>query len=85
MLKINDLTANEDLDRAAMRAVIGGMSLPGVPASLFSVFNVPTIDAGSHFLAQGQSSTINQGYNLGGLNLVISDQTQNAIAGQVDL
>ncbi|NEX21739.1 hypothetical protein G3480_15705 [Thiorhodococcus mannitoliphagus] len=85
MLTINDLSVNEELDRAAMRTVLGGMSLQGLPASWFSLVNAPTIDTGSHFLAQSQSLGIDQSSNIGGLNLVISDQTQNGVAGQTTL
>ena len=84
MLTITDLTIRNDLDRAAMSRVSGGFTdVPGFPTSFYSIANMPTIDAGNHFLAQGQSLGVNQAYNLGGLNLVISDQTQNGIAGQV--
>jgi len=84
MLTITDLTMRNDLDRAAMSRVSGGFTdVPGFPTSFFSITNTPTIDAGSHLLAQGQSLGVNQAYNLGGLNLVISDQNQNGIAGQV--
>jgi len=84
MLTITDLTIRNDLDRAAMSRVSGGFTdFPGFPTSFYSINNMPTIDAGNHFLAQGQSLGVNQAYNLGGLNLVISDQTQNGIAGQV--
>ena len=83
MLNIEDLPVNEELDRAALRAVRGGMGMPGMPASFFGVLNAPTIDNGFHSLMQGQSLAVDQGYNLGGLNLVISDQTQNGVAGQI--
>jgi hypothetical protein len=83
MLTINDLSVTDNLDGAALRGVRGGFSLPGMPGSLFDITNAPTIDAGSHFLAQGQALGVDQSFNLGGLNLVISDQTQNGVSGQV--
>ena len=81
MLTIKDLSASKDLDRAAMTDVRGGfLSEAGVPSG---IFNLPIIDAGSHFLAQGQALAVDQSYNLGGLNLVINNQEQNGVAGQV--
>lgn len=80
MLTITDLSASHDLDRSAMSHVSGGFS---VPVSWYEITNAPTIDAGAHQLFQGQSLGVNQAGNLGGLNLVFSDQTQNGIAGQV--
>ena len=74
MLTIKDLSASKDLDRAAMTETRGGF---------LGVFNLPVIDAGYHFLAQGQALAVDQSYNLGGLNLVINDQEQNAVSGQV--
>ena len=82
MLTITDLSASHDLDRSAMSHVSGGFS---VPVSWYEITNAPTIDAGAHQLFQGQSLGVNQAGNLGGLNLVISDQTQNGIAGQVTI
>ena len=76
MLTVKDLTANTELDHAAMTEVSGGFDF-------LSLLNAPVIDAGSHFLAQGQHLGVNQAFNLGGLNLVINTQEQNAIAGQV--
>jgi hypothetical protein len=84
MLTITDLSARADLDRSAMSSVRGGMTtLPGLADPFFGITNAPTIDAGSHFLAQGQALAVDQSFNLGGLNLVFSDQTQNGVSGQV--
>ncbi|MGB5200068.1 MAG: hypothetical protein WBN68_15380 [Sedimenticolaceae bacterium] len=74
MLTIKDLSASNELDRAAMTDVRGGF-LPGI-------FNLPVIDSGYHFLAQGQALAVDQSYNLGGLNLVINNQEQNGVSGQ---
>jgi hypothetical protein len=76
MLTIKDLSASKELDRAAMTDVRGGNFFP------FSLLNAPIIDAGSHFLAQGQALAVDQSYNLGGLNLVINNQEQNGVSGQ---
>jgi hypothetical protein len=59
------------------------LDLPGIPSSFFEITNAPTIDAGAHLLNQGQSAAINQAGNLGGLNLVINDQAQYGVSGQV--
>jgi hypothetical protein len=83
MLTITDLSVSESLDAEALRAVRGGMALPGMPASFASIFNGPTIDAGSHFLNQAQALAVDQSGNLGGLNLVINDQSQIGVSGQV--
>ena len=83
MLTITNLTTESSLSADELRDVRGGFSLPGMPGSLFDITNAPTIDAGSHFLAQGQSLGVDQSFNLGGLNLVISDQTQHGVSGQV--
>jgi len=86
MLTITDLTIRNDLDRAAMSRVSGGFTdMPGFPTSFYSISNTPTIDAGSHFLAQGQSLAVDQSGSLGGFNAVASHQTQNGISGQVSL
>lgn len=84
MLTLTDLTAESTLDTAALSTVRGGFSLDDF-GSLFStgIVNAPEIDLGTHFLAQSQALAVNQAGNIGGLNLVISDQTQNGIAGQV--
>jgi hypothetical protein len=74
MLTIKDLSTNEELDRAAMTDVRGGF---------LGVFNLPIIDAGFHSLYQGQALAVDQSYNLGGLNLVINEQEQDAVSGQV--
>ena len=76
MLTIKDLSADKALDSNAMRDVRGGFDF-------LSLWNAPVIDAGYHFLGQGQAAVIDQSYNLGGLNLVINDQEQNGVAGQV--
>ena len=73
MLTIKDLSASKELDRAAMAETRGGF---------LGVFNLPIIDAGYHYLAQGQGLAVDQSHNLGGLNLVINNQEQNAISGQ---
>ena len=80
MLTINDLSASKELDRAAMTAVRGGNDFL---SPLFGITNAPIIDAGSHFLAQGQALAVDQSYNLGGLNLVINHQNQEGVSGQV--
>lgn len=74
MLTIKDLSASKELDRPAMTDVRGGF---------LGIFNTPVIDAGYHFLAQGQALAVDQSYNLGGLNLVINNQDQDAVSGQV--
>ena len=76
MLTVKDLAANTELDRAAMTDVRGGFDFLGL-------WNAPIIDAGSHYLAQGQALAVDQSFNLGGLNLVINTQEQNGVAGQV--
>jgi hypothetical protein len=84
MLTITDLSLSHDLDSAERAEVRGGMlDLPGIPASFFEITNAPTIDAGAHFLGQGQALGVNQAGNLGGLNLVINDQAQYGVSGQV--
>jgi hypothetical protein len=83
MLTIANLSTETSLSADELRDVRGGFNLPGMPGSLFDITNAPTIDAGSHFLAQGQALGVDQSYNLGGLNLVISDQTQHGVSGQV--
>ncbi|NEV60659.1 hypothetical protein [Thiorhodococcus minor] len=82
MLSINDLTVRHDLDTTAMGSVRGGFALSDFD-SFFGIANAPEIDMGTHLLAQGQSLAVDQSLNIGGLNLVISDQDQNAISGQV--
>ncbi|NEX22262.1 hypothetical protein G3480_21905 [Thiorhodococcus mannitoliphagus] len=81
MLTITDLTLRNDLDAAAMGSVRGGFSLSDFDS--LGIFNTPEIDLGTHLLAQGQSIAVDQSFNIGGLNLVIADQDQNGIAGQV--
>ncbi len=76
MLTVKDLTANTEMDRAAMKEVAGGFGL-------FPLLNAPIIDAGSHFLAQSQYLGVDQSFNIGGLNLVINNQEQNGVSGQV--
>lgn len=84
MLTINDLTVRNDLDAAAMTKVRGGFALSDLDSFLGTgIFNTPTIDYGTHLLAQEQALAVNQAGNIGGLNLVISDQTQNGVSGQV--
>lgn len=75
MLTVKDLTANTELDHAAMTEVVGGFDF-------LSLLNAPIIDAGAHFLGQGQYLGVDQSFNLGGLNLVINHQDQYGIAGQ---
>lgn len=84
MLTITDLAIRHDLDAAAMGAVRGGFSLSDFD-SLFStgIVNAPRIDLGTHLLAQEQLLAVDQSNNIGGLNLVFSDQTQNGLSGQV--
>ena len=74
MLTIKDLSASKELDRAAMADVRGGF---------FGIDFNPNNDFGAHFLAQSQYLGVSQDYNQGGLNLVISDQELNGVAGQV--
>ncbi|NEV64001.1 hypothetical protein [Thiorhodococcus minor] len=83
MLTITDLALRNDLDAAAMTSVRAGFSFSDFE-SLFStgIVNAPTIDGGTHALLQSQGVAVDQSGNIGGLNLVISDQTQNGIAGQ---
>ncbi len=81
MLTITDLTVRHDLDTTAMSHVRGGSSLSDFDA--LGIFNTPQIDLGTHLLAQGQSIGVDQSFNIGGLNLVIADQDQHAISGQV--
>lgn len=64
MLTINDLSMNEELDRAAMRSVLGGMSLQGLSTSALSVLRTLPNETGSPFLsdsplwgAMGQSTS----------------------------
>jgi hypothetical protein len=85
MLTIKDLSASKELDRAAMTAVRGGTTeeLTVMPEAGFIVANAPIIDAGAHFLAQGQAAVIGQGGNLGGFNAVANWQYQNGVSGQV--
>ncbi|NEV60422.1 hypothetical protein [Thiorhodococcus minor] len=82
MLTITDLAVRNDLDAAAMTTVRGGFSFSDFD-SLFGIVNAPEIDLGTHLLSQNQALAVDQSNNIGGLNLVISDQTQNGIAGQV--
>ncbi len=86
MLTIKDLAASKELDRAAMTDVRGGSDvavIEEVVPSYFGIFNTPTIDAGTHVMAQGQLATIGQGGNLGGFNAVDNGQYQNGVSGQV--
>ncbi|NEX23254.1 hypothetical protein G3480_23645 [Thiorhodococcus mannitoliphagus] len=84
MLTITDLTIRHDLDAAAMSNVRGGFALSDFDA-LFgtAIVNAPEIDLGTHALLQSQGVAVDQSGNIGGLNLVFSNQTQNGIAGQV--
>ena len=82
MLTIKDLSANKELDRAAMTDVRGGfLGEEGAPF-LGGILNAPIIDDGYHFLAQGQYLGVDQSHNLGGLNLVINYQGQEGVSGQ---
>jgi hypothetical protein len=81
MLTITDLNAESTLDAAAMTNVRGGLSLSDFDS--FGIFNTPQIDLGTHLLGQTQQLAVDQSGNIGGVNLVFSDQTQNGIAGQV--
>ena len=54
MLTINDLSMNEELDRAAMRTVLGGMSLQGLSTSSLSVLRTLPNETGSPFLSDSQ-------------------------------
>lgn len=85
MLTITDLTLRHDLDATAMSDVRGGFSMSDLASLLGSggIFNAPTIDGGAHTLLQSQGVAVDQSGNIGGLNLVISDQTQNGVSGQV--
>lgn len=84
MLNIKDLSANHELDRAAMTAVRGGMSLAApFPGPFFGFVSAPIIDTGHHELEQVQSAVIDQSGNLGGFNAVANYQTQNGVSGQV--
>ncbi|NEX23296.1 hypothetical protein G3480_23865 [Thiorhodococcus mannitoliphagus] len=84
MLTITDLTVRHDLDTAAMTKVRGGFALSDFDSFFGTgIFNTPTIDYGTHLLAQEQALAVNQAGNIGGLNLVISDQNQNGVSGQV--
>ncbi|MFZ0788724.1 MAG: hypothetical protein WAM94_03770 [Chromatiaceae bacterium] len=84
MLTITDLTVRHDLDAAAMGSVRGGFSTSDLD-SLFSagIVNAPRLDLGAHLLGQEQLLAVSQAGNIGGLNLVISDQSQNGVSGQV--
>ncbi|NEX20776.1 hypothetical protein G3480_10710 [Thiorhodococcus mannitoliphagus] len=86
MLTITDLTLRHNLNAASMSSVRGGFALSDFD-SLFStgIVNAPQIDLGTHLLAQEQALAVNQAGNIGGLNLVISDQTQNGVSGQVTI
>ncbi|NEX23066.1 hypothetical protein G3480_22670 [Thiorhodococcus mannitoliphagus] len=84
MLSINDLPLRHDLDAATMSNVRGGFALSDFDAFFgTAIVNAPEIDLGTHALLQSQGVAVDQSSNIGGLNLVISDQTQNGIAGQV--
>ncbi|NEV63935.1 hypothetical protein [Thiorhodococcus minor] len=84
MLTITDLALRNDLDAAALSDVRGGFALSDFDA-LFgtAIVNAPEIDLGTHALLQSQGVAVDQSGNIGGLNLVFSDQTQSGIAGQV--
>ena len=81
MLSITDLTVRNDLDAAAMGSIRGGLSLSDFDA--LGIFNTPEIDLGTHALLQSQGVAVDQSSNIGGLNLVFANQSQNGIAGQV--
>lgn len=81
MLSITDLTVRNDLDAAAMGSIRGGLSLSDFDA--LGIFNTPEIDLGTHALLQSQGIAVDQSSNIGGLNLVFANQSQNGIAGQV--
>ncbi|NEX23295.1 hypothetical protein G3480_23860 [Thiorhodococcus mannitoliphagus] len=86
MLTINDLTADRTLDKAAMSGVRGGLAVAGSDlASFFGYFNSPTLDLGTHELAQSQAVAIDQSGATGGFNISGASQTQNGISGQVSL
>ena len=85
MLSLTDLNTNQALDKAEMSDVHGGFALSdlGESFSVAGIVNAPQIDLGTHLLLQNQAVAVDQSGNIGGLNLVFSDQTQNGIAGQV--
>lgn len=85
MLTITDLHAEATLEAVAMTTVRGGLAPSGLGDSFtgLGIFNTPTIDLGTHLLLQEQAVAVNQSGNIGGLNLVFSDQSQNGVSGQV--
>lgn len=54
MLTIDDLSMSEELDRAAMRTVLGGMSLQGLSTSSLSVLRTLPTDTGLPFGSDDQ-------------------------------
>ncbi|NEX22924.1 hypothetical protein G3480_21910 [Thiorhodococcus mannitoliphagus] len=86
MLTITDLTADRTLDKTAMSGVHGGSALAGDALSaFFGYFNSPTLDLGTHLLAQEQNVAVDQSNAIGGFNVVGANQTQNGISGQVSV
>lgn len=73
MLVIEDLKVNEELDRAAMRKVSGGMSRHGVPASFVSAVSARSMNSGLNGLLQGQSLSITPQNSIFGLSSLIPD------------
>ncbi|NEV64000.1 hypothetical protein [Thiorhodococcus minor] len=84
MMTITDLTADRTLDKAAMSGVSGGAAFAGDAFGAFAgYFNSPTLDLGTHLLAQEQAVAVDQSNATGGFNVVGSNQVQNGISGQV--
>lgn len=69
MLTINDLSVNEELDRAAMRNVVGGMNQQGALT-------------GSLVLTPPQSLGVDQPSSLFGLGAGMFGQGQHGFGGQ---
>ena len=86
MLTLTDLSADRTLDKAAMSGVSGGSAFAGdVFGTLLGIVNAPTLDLGTHLLAQEQNVAVDQSSSIGGFNVVGASQTQNGISGQVSL
>ena len=75
MLTIKDLSASQELDRAAMTAVAGGFA----PESIV-VDNHPYFDLSSDLVIQDQIAVLDQSGNWGGVNLGFIYQDQNGNA-----
>ncbi|NEV63342.1 hypothetical protein [Thiorhodococcus minor] len=69
MLTIKDLSMNEELDRAAMRSVLGGMNQQGALS-------------GSLVLTPPQSLGVDQPSSMLGLGAGMFGQNQNGFGGQ---